>query len=91
MDQGCGFKGYGSPIGLFYITFSRLFLRLVPGRFFMRFFVNFSAIWVPFGGLLSIFLGLWDFAGLHSLLHENILSEVLETPCQHLFVYFCRS
>ena len=41
--------------------FSRLFLRLVPGRFCMRFFVNLSAIWVPLGRLLATFVRFMGF------------------------------
>jgi hypothetical protein len=43
---------------------------------------------MPLGHFWRLLGGLWLFAGLHSLLNENLLFEVSEACCQRLFFYF---
>ena len=81
--------------GLFFMSFHYLFVPSFLGRPSECFLRPWSSMWVPFGSLsgdfLSLFGGLWGFAGCHSLSSENLYFQLLEDSGRHFFVHFSRS
>ena len=62
-------------------VFCALFLSVFMVGFGEAFWWSIGPFESLLGDLFRVFWPLWAFAGLHSLLHKNILFQISETPC----------